>query len=149
MKGLHDHTIDAKGRVSIPAVFRAELQTRDDRPPVLSPILATPALALYSADQWQEIEDRIDSMSQVQRAVQQIRRLVIANAVDAPIDGQGRILVPPRLRTKAGLEREVVIAGAGKRIEIWARTRWDENENEIESGEEAAALAAQLAEQGL
>ena len=63
-------------------------------------------------------------MSQLKPAVQKVRRMVVAGAKEAPLDAQGRILIPLHLREYAGLDKEVSILDTGARLEIWDRARW-------------------------
>ena len=125
-RGRSIHTMDAKGRISIPAGLRVELQQEKDRPPFITNLADCPALGLYTHDHWLEIERRLETMSQIQPEVQSFRRLFVSGAVEAPIDAQGRVLIPQHLREHAGLEKEVIIAGVGRRIEIWDKARFDE-----------------------
>jgi MraZ protein len=122
-----------------------ELQAQDQRAPILTLLVDQPALGLYAHNRWQAIEERLESMSPVQPEVQAVRRMLISTAVECPIDGQGRILIPEDLREHAGLEREVTFAGVGARIEIWSRQRY---EGEIRAtrqrAHEIATIAAQL-----
>ena len=118
--------MDAKGRISIPAGLRVELQVEKDRPPFITNLADCPALGLYAHDYWLEIERRLETMSQIQPEVQSFRRLFVSGAVESPIDAQGRVLIPQHLREHAGLEKEVIIAGVGRRIEIWDKARFDE-----------------------
>lgn len=144
-RGRFLHTMDAKGRVSIPVVLRNEIQAQDDRPPILTNLVDCPAVGLFSHDRWLEIEQRLTNMSQVQPEIQSIQRLLVSGAVECPFDSQGRILVPPHLREHAALEREVTIAGVGRRIEIWDKGRFDEELSRIrERGREVSAIAAEL-----
>ncbi len=144
-RGRFFHTMDAKGRVSIPAGLRVELQAQGDRPPILTSLVDCPAVGVFSHDRWLEIEQRLASMSQSQPELQKYQRMMVSGAVEAPLDGQGRILVPPYLRDYAGLDREVTIAGVGRRIEIWDRARFDAELGAIqENGAEVARMAAEL-----
>lgn len=144
-RGRFSHTMDSKGRVSIPVVLRNEIQAQDERPPIVTNLVDCPAVGLFSHDRWLEIEQRLTSMSQVQPEIQSIQRLLVSGAVECPFDAQGRILVPPHLREHAGLEREVTIAGVGRRIEIWDKARFDEELTRIrERGREVSAVAAEL-----
>lgn len=144
-RGRFSHTMDAKGRVAIPAGFRVELQSQNDLPPILTNLVDCPAVGVFSHDRWLEIEQRLASMSQMQPAIQSVQRMLVSGAVECPVDAQGRVLVPPHLREHAGLDREVTIAGVGRRIEIWDRTRFDEELTAIrERGREVSALAAEL-----
>jgi MraZ protein len=122
-QGETTNTLDAKGRLAIPPGMRMELLGSDNRPPVLTRLLEAPALGLYPAVRWDEFRRRLDSLSQVKTSVQRVRRHVVGGAKEAPIDGQGRLLIPPHLREYADLEREVTILDTGTRFEIWDRAR--------------------------
>jgi MraZ protein len=142
-RGRFAHTIDAKGRVSIPASFRVELQEHDERPPFLTNLPR--CLALYPNDQWLKIEERVANLSQIRPEVQAYQRFLVSGAQPCPIDRQGRMLVPPTLREHAGLEREVIIAGVGPRIEMWDRERFDEELRlTIERSDEISSVLADL-----
>ena len=124
-RGRHVHTIDNKGRLSIPATFRTELAARSEKPPVITNVKN--CLALYPYEDWLEIEETLAGASQLRTEVQAYQRFVISGAVEAPIDGQGRILIPPYLREHAHFDRELTIAGVGPRIEIWDKSLFDED----------------------
>lgn len=142
-RGRFAHTIDAKGRVSIPASFRVELQEHDEQPPFLTNLPR--CLALYPNDKWLEIEERVASLSQIRPEVQAYQRFLVSGAQASPIDRQGRMLLPPTLREHAALEREVIIAGVGPRIEIWDRERFDEElQRTIERSDEISSVLADL-----
>jgi MraZ protein len=122
-----------------------ELQAEEDRPPFLTNLVDSPALGLYAHDRWLEIERRLETMSYAQPEIQSYRRLVVSGAVESPFDAQGRVLVPPHLREHAGLEREVIIAGVGSRIEIWDKARFDEElEQTRKRSHEVSSLVAEL-----
>src|SRR5574338_530459 len=144
-RGHVHHVLDSKGRVAIPQGYRMELQAQDQRAPILTLLIDQPALGLYAQGRWQAIEERLETMSQVQPEVQAVRRMLVSTAVECPVDSQGRILIPPHLREHAGLERDVTFAGVGARIEIWSKERY---EGEIratrERAHEIATIAAQL-----
>ena len=122
-QGETTNTLDAKGRLAIPPGMRVELLGQDNRPPVLTRLLEAPALGLYTAERWAEFRRRLDSLSHIKTSVQRVRRHIVGGAKEAPIDAQGRLLVPPHLREYAGLEREVTVPDTGMRFEIWDRGR--------------------------
>lgn len=124
-RGRFVHTIDSKGRMSLPHAYRMELQRRGDHPPILTNLRE--CLALFPYEDWLEIEKRLCSASPMQLEVQALQRFMVSGAVDCPIDGQGRILVPPYLREHARLEREVTVAGVGPRIELWDKAAFDQD----------------------
>ncbi|MCZ6781803.1 MAG: division/cell wall cluster transcriptional repressor MraZ [Proteobacteria bacterium] len=121
-RGRHSHTLDNKGRVSIPAAFRMELQRRSEKAPVLTN--DTDCLALYPHDQWEHIEADLLDNPQMHPDVETLWRFMEGEAVDAAPDSQGRILIPAHLREHAGLKTKVVIVGVGPRIEIWDQTAY-------------------------
>jgi len=123
-RGRAVHTIDSKGRLSIPAGFRMELERRSERAPILTNQLH--CLALYPYEAWREIERELEEASPLQLEVQDLQRFLISGAVECPVDRQGRIAIPPYLREHADLSKEVTIAGVGRLIEIWDRARFDQ-----------------------
>ena len=136
--------MDTKGRVSIPAGFRTELQDTEQRPPILTNLVDCPALGLFSHSHWIEVESRLASMSQTQPELQSVRRMLVSGAEECAIDGQGRILIPPHLREHANLQRELTIAGVGTRIEIWDKARFEEEMGRMrERAHEISSVAAQ------
>lgn len=142
-RGRFAHTMDAKGRLSVPAPLRAELQEHEDRPPFLTNLPR--CLGLYPHQRWLEIEERMASLSQVRSEVQAYQRFLLSGAQPCPIDRQGRLLVPPTLREHAALGREVMIAGVGPRVEIWNRERFeDELRGTVERSEQISSVLADL-----
>jgi MraZ protein len=125
-QGEATNRLDAKGRLAIPPGMRMELLGQDGRPPVLTRLLDAPALGLYPAERWLDFKRRIQTLSQLDPNVQKFRRMVVAGAKEAPLDGQGRILVPPHLREYAGLEKEVTVLDTGARFEIWDHGRYQQ-----------------------
>lgn len=123
-RGRHVHTIDAKGRVSIPAGFRADIAMRSESAPILTNDKG--CLALYVNEDWVDIEESLASQAAVRPEAKAYIRFVVSGATECPFDSQGRILVPPHLREHAHLEREVTIAGVGPRIEIWDKALFDQ-----------------------
>jgi MraZ protein len=124
-RGRFEHTMDSKGRVSIPPGFRVELQRISDRAPILTN--GENCLLLFPFEDWSVYESQIAEVSSFDPDAQDYARMMISGAAECPIDAQGRILVPPVLRKHAGLEREATIAGVGAKIEIWDTTRFDAN----------------------
>ena len=117
--GEFRHTIDEKGRLTIPAKFRGLLAagmviTRGfDR-----------NLVAYSLEGWQTLAERVQSLPITDPSAREFRRRVFAGAVDLIPDRQGRVLLPPYLRDFAGIDAEVVIAGVFSHLEIWNPDTW-------------------------
>jgi MraZ protein len=122
--GRFPHTIDEKGRLSIPSRFRQALKQRKQRILVLTDF--DTCVTAYPLDVWARLEEKIQNQSNFEKDVRAFLRLFYSGAGETPVDGQGRILIPPQHREKAGLRRDVVIVGALNRIEIWDRDRWEQ-----------------------
>jgi len=139
--GSHNHNLDTKGRLAIPARFRDELAdglvlTRGfDK-----------CIALYPMKAWETLAGRINELSIADVDVRQFRRMVFSEAIDAQLDSQGRILIPAPLRTFAGIEREVVVIGVHSSVEIWSPARWTSTSDNLDtsSDEIATRLAGML-----
>ncbi len=122
-RGRFVHTIDAKGRMSIPSAYRTELESRSDQAPIVT--TAYECLHFYPYEDWCEKEANIVDSATEDLEAQSFQRMMISGATECPIDKQGRMLIPQFLRDHAGIDREVTIAGVGNRIEIWAKQRFD------------------------
>lgn len=124
-RGRAVHTIDSKGRLSIPAGFRMELERRSDRAPFLTTQLE--CLALYPYEAWREVErELVEETSPLELEVQDLQRFLLSGAEECPLDKQGRIAIPSYLREHAGLDKEVTVAGVGPRIELWDKGRFEQ-----------------------
>ncbi len=144
-RGRFEHTIDAKGRISIPAKFRELLAEKYDDRLVLTNF--DRCLVSYPFEEWQVLEEKVGSLSMIKKEVKAFQRFFISGATEVPIDKLGRILVPPTLREYAQLERNVIFAGLGKKFEIWSKERWQE---EIKrSQEDFEAMGEALAGLGI
>lgn len=119
--GRFDHAIDAKGRVSIPARFREVLE-RDqfDRVFITNFIFDRErCLALYPPNEWQRLIGRIEKKPSFDHNVQVFQTFFIGGAHETLVDGHGRILVPPKLREFARLDREVTFSAMTDHFQLW------------------------------
>ena len=145
-RGRYEHTIDAKGRTSVPARYRDALSASGERRIVLTSAL-DPCLVAYAPQEWAAFEERLGRLSQFDPAVKKLRRIYVSGAVECEIDDVGRILVPPTLRDHAQLKKDVLWAGSGRYAELWDKATW---QREFEtSDDDRKAIAARLAELGL
>lgn len=117
--GEYNHTIDAKGRLIVPAKFREQLgevfviTNGNDG-----------CLSIYSKEDWDLVLENLKALPG-NRDKREIIRKVVAQANEVELDKQGRILVPQSLRESAGLEKDVVLAGVIDKIEVWDKTKWE------------------------
>jgi MraZ protein len=131
-RGVSELALDAKGRLAIPAKHRDALARRtpgaDAETPPSVVVTADPSrcLLVYPRAAWEPIQARLMSLSSFNPEIRALQRLLVGFADDVEIDGSGRILVPPALRTYASLEHRVVLAGQGHKFELWDAARWND-----------------------
>ena len=136
MTGTNEHSIDAKGRLFIPAKLREELG--------VSFHLAMgvdSCLAIYPQETWDRFTEKFASLPMSQSKAM---RPLFANASKCELDSQGRIVVPQKLRKYAGLEKDVVIIGVNDRAEIWSADVWNAQEEEEMTPEKMSACMEAL-----
>jgi len=118
--GQYQHSIDDKGRLMVPARFRelleggAYLTQGFDK-----------CLMVMTEAHFQQVAERITSMSLTDPTARLLRRLIFSTAYQVEVDKVGRILVPGNLRQFAELENNVVVAGQGEYFEVWTPTEWE------------------------
>lgn len=120
--GSYDHSLDAKGRVIIPSKFREALGERF----VIAKSL-DPCLCVYDLPAWERFEQKLAGLPYNTPRQRQIVRFFMSTAEMVETDRQGRIVIPPRLRAHAKIEKNVVLMGVGARIEIWDPDTLDQN----------------------
>ena len=145
-RGRYEHTIDAKGRTSLPARYRDVLSSIGERRVILTSAL-DPCLVAYTTPEWNAFEERLAKLPQFDRNVQKLKRLYVSGAVECDVDDSGRILIPPTLREHANLTKDVLWAGSGKYAELWDAQAWKKSFETTD--EERLQISARLAELGL
>ena len=121
LKGKFNHSVDAKGRLIIPAKLRDGLGGSF----VLTEGLDG-CIYGYAQEEWDKLSAQIMALPSNNPKVRAMQRNFNHSGTDVDIDSQGRIVVPTELREKAQIIKEVVVAGNGNKIEIWSRERYDE-----------------------
>ena len=129
--GEHRHALDAKGRVIFPARLRESLGAQ-----VVLQKGIDPCLYVFPPDEWERQVDRVSSLPTTRPEARRYVRFFFSQAQSERIDRQGRLTIPASFREYAGLEREVVVVGAGSRVEIWDAGRWERHRSETEAGVE-------------
>ncbi len=122
-KGSYHHRLDPKGRLPVPAAFRRALADAQAKAVVVTPVDG--CLAAYPPAEWARLESQLLAMPSFDRRVKTLTRLLASRAVDCELDVQGRILLPPTLRSAVGLGREAVVIGVLNRFEIWNPDTWN------------------------
>ena len=125
--GEYEHTIDAKGRMAVPARFRAQM----DRGAVISKGMGA-CLSVYTMDRWEEKSAELTS-GKTSEELRDFERRIYPSASEVELDGQGRMIIPAKLRAYAGLGSEVTVAGVRDHFEIWDRASWRAYQERLES----------------
>ena len=140
--GDHQHTLDAKGRVSLPAKFRAQMTGK-----IVVAKGLDDCLYVYPADEYHRFVEGLLSGSDFDPRKRQLRRFFTTGAIETELDSAGRVSLPANLREYAGLAKDVAVTGNGNRIEIWDAQRWSAYSGETTTDIES--LAQELADAGL
>ena len=138
LMGEYEHSLDAKGRLIMPAKLRQDIGEKF----ILTKGLDG-CLFAFSTQEWINFEEKLKSLPLSDKNARSFVRFFLAGATECEIDKQGRFLIPANLRTVAGLEKEALIIGVGTRLEIWNKETWlkcDENISAEEIAENMANL---------
>lgn len=121
-RGNKSVSLDGKGRISIPAHYRARLLESSGGKVVVAPNFRSPCLDLYPLSEWVGVEEQIGKLPGGQQA--KLRRVVIGRSLECEMDGNGRILLSQELRDHANLSKTTVLAGVGFKMELWDEAAW-------------------------
>jgi MraZ protein len=117
--GEYRHSIDAKGRVAIPARFRLQLEEG-----AVVVRWVEGCAAIFPRSAFEALASKITSLPLANENARAVSRFLFSSAFEVERDSQGRIVLPGAIRNWAGLGTDAVIVGAGERVEIWAPDRW-------------------------
>ena len=140
--GEFKHSVDAKGRLAVPAKFRdlvakGAIITRG----------LDHCLFVFGLEEWEILAKKLVALPLAQANSRAFARLMLAGAMDVAVDAQGRILVPDYLREYAGMKKQVVVAGLYNRLEIWDEEKWEAYKAKTESASDE--IAEKLGELGI
>lgn len=137
--GEAQHTIDAKGRLIIPAKYREELGEEF----MLAKGLDG-CLFIYPMEQWHELESKLRALPLTQKEARSFARFFFSGANEGEMDKQGRLIIPQALREYAHLTKECVVVGVDNRLEVWDQEKWHAyNAQSEESFEQLAEIIGQ------
>lgn len=142
LMGSSEHRIDGKGRLVMPAKFRSQIGET-----VVCTVGLDNCLAVYPMDAWNDYLRRLQLLPFTKGQARQFMRTLLGAAEELPVDGQGRILLPLKLRKYAQLEDRVVVNGVNDHLEIWNSERWTSSNDAML--ENFTSLAEGVAELGI
>jgi MraZ protein len=122
-RGSFEHTVDVKGRVSVPSKFRDIIADHYDGKLVLA-MDFDKCLTVYPLEEWEKLEAKIKALPMMQREVKEFARFFFSSASECDLDKQGRILIPQTHRDHAAIAKNVMLVGIIDKIEIWDKKSW-------------------------
>jgi MraZ protein len=140
--GQYSHTLDEKNRISLPAKFRREMGKKV----ILAPGLDQ-CIAMYTESEWKRVSAKLGDSSVLASDNRSFSRFMFGGAVETPLDGAGRILIPDFLKERANLKSKVIVIGVQNRIEIWNERIWEDYKQQIDA--KADQLAEKLGQLGV
>ena len=123
-RGVTQLSLDAKGRLAIPARYRGELMSSCTGHLIVT-VDPSKCLLIYPQPAWEPIEQKLNNLSSFNPKIRSLQRLLVGNASDVEMDTTGRILVSLPLRQFAGLSKDVVLVGQGAKFELWDEEQWN------------------------
>ena len=137
--GEYRHAVDDKGRLAVPARFRAQLAEG-----VVVARWMDTCLAIFPMPAWDELSAKVGGLPMTDPNARLLQRQLFAGAFETELDRQGRVLVPLGLRTFAGLESEALVLGSRDHAEIWSPQRWGEYSRSLDDPDAFARAIAGL-----
>lgn len=126
-RGSHNLTLDSKGRIMLPVRVRETMQEIAEGQVHITIHTEDPCLLIYPTPYYLEVEQQILTLPNIDSASNRnLQRFLIGNAREVDIDASGRLLIPPLLREYQSLEKQLVLAGGGKKLELWNQATWME-----------------------
>ena len=121
----HAISLDAKGRLAIPAKVRDALLSECGGRIVVTAHPEERCLLVYPEQQWQQLLPHIESLPNMNRKAAKTQRLLLGYATPMEVDEtHGRVLIPATLRDYASLEKKLMLVGQGKKLELWSEENW-------------------------
>ena len=146
-RGVSNLSLDAKGRIVLPARYRERLAEICQSQLVVTIDTDQPCLLIYPLPEWESIEEKIEALPSFNPTTRRIQRLLIGHATEVEVNASGRLLLSNPLRDYARLGSKVVLIGQGKKFELWDEALWNERmESWLGDGEDDGEMPGALAE---
>jgi transcriptional regulator MraZ len=138
-RGANRVTLDAKGRVAVPARYRERLAATCDGQLVVT-VDRDHCLLVYPLPDWDDIERRLMAAANLSPEVRRLQRLLVGHATEVELDSHGRILISQALREFAALDGTAMFVGQGRKLELWDEGRWIERRDAWLQADDEGAL---------
>ena len=116
--------MDSSGRMALPTKFRETVAARSSGAMVVTIDTKERCLLLYPLPDWEQVQARLEALSNIRSSARLLQRLLIGHATDLELDANGRVLLPQMLRDYADFAKKLVVVGQGNKIEIWSDQHW-------------------------
>ncbi len=117
--GTYVNKVDRKGRVSVPAAFRAALAGTSARTIILRPSHKEPTIDVFPVDYFESLSTSLDELDVLSDDQDDLSLTLFANATQANLDGEGRVLLPKEMAEAAGIGEQAAFVGRGAIFQIW------------------------------
>jgi MraZ protein len=148
-RGCSAVSIDAKGRMAVPARHRDLLEARGISTLIVTLSPWDSCLWAYPLSAWDEVDAKLNALPAADAESRMAKRVILGHATDCVLDAQGRVLVPQDLRDLAGISRRAVVLGQGNKFEVWDDGAWTRRREEwlqtvAEGGNASSAMLSSL-----
>ncbi len=148
-RGDYSLSLDAKGRIVLPARHREHLFEICNNQIIITIDPDQPCLLLYPLNEWEIIEEKIDALPSLNEMTRRIQHLLIGHATDTEVDTNGRFIIKNSLREHSGLSKKVALVGMGKKFEIWDEAAWIQRKADCMAHKAGGEMPQALAELSL
>ena len=148
-RGVHNLTIDAKGRLKIPTRYQMQIDKSCGGKMVLSIHPDDCCLLLYALKDWQVLEQKISALPAFNIHTKRLKRKLIGHASDCELDQASRLLIPAALRDYAKLSKKLILSGQGHNFELWDENIWHKHLANLDSLSSKTQLPTQITQLAL
>jgi MraZ protein len=132
-RGVHNISIDSKGRIKIPVRHQSQIITNCAGKMVLSIHPDDECLLLYPLGDWQKLELKVSALPSLNIHTKRIKRKLIGHATECEMDKVSRILIPVKLRQYGKINKKIILSGQGNNFEIWDEVTWKKHLDNLDS----------------
>ncbi len=142
--GTFNHTLDAKGRFSIPSIYREILKTQYTEELMIFQSVGENYLISFPMSEWKRVESRVAGLNIFDPVEREVRRLILSTVRYCPLDKAGRILMPSEHRVHAQIDKDVTLRGDINGFEIWNTENWSTVSDDLKDNAEIISCAAKI-----